>query len=425
MPTVKLSPRSVVAATSGNTLEWYDFTVYGFLAPIIGQVFFPSDDPFAATLSAFAVLAIGYAARAIGSFVFGHIGDQLGRKPALILSVSLMGGGSLAIACLPTYQQIGISAAGLLVAIRILQGISVAGEYTASGVLIIEQTPLERRGFIGSFVPFAMLMGCVLGSAVPAALSSILSDDQMAAWGWRLPFLFGAVVALFSVILRRNLSESTAMSEVGRSDTSPVIVALTQHWRLIMQMVILLIPTAVIYFMIFVYAASYLTAQMHITSAKALDITTLNLLVMALATPLYGWLADWFGLRPVLLAAAIASVLFAAPLWWLMHQNALELIYLGQLGLALINGVAWALSVTALTSMAPLDLRVSTVALGYNICMAIFGGTTAMIATYLVSRTGDDFAPVFYMIAAALLSIPVIWMLPKLINASQTTLSER
>lgn len=425
MQTFNLSPRSVVAATSGNTLEWYDFTVYGFLAPIIGQVFFPSGDPFAATLSAFAVLAIGYAARAIGSFVFGHIGDRLGRKPALILSVSLMGVGSLAIACLPTYEQIGISAAVLLVVIRILQGISVAGEYTASGVLIIEQTPLERRGFIGSFVPLAMLMGCVLGSAVPAALSSILSDDQMAAWGWRLPFLFGAVVALFSVILRRNLSESTAMSEASKSGSSPVIVALTQHWRLVVQMVILLIPTAVIYFMIFVYAVSYLTAQMHITSAKALDITTLNLLVMALAAPLYGWLADRFGLRPVFLAAAIASAVFAAPLWGLMHQNALVQIYLGQLGLALINGVAWALSVTALTSMAPPGLRVSTVALGYNICMAIFGGTTAMIATYLVNRTGDFFAPVFYMITAALLSIPVIWMLPKLIDASQKKLPER
>ncbi|RBW60455.1 MFS transporter [Ruegeria sp. A3M17] len=425
MQTVKLSPRSVVAATSGNTLEWYDFTVYGFLAPIIGRVFFPSDDPFAATISAFAVLAIGYAARAIGSFVFGHIGDRLGRKPALILSVLLMGGGSLAIACLPTYEQIGISAAVLLVAIRIMQGISVAGEYTASGVLIIEQTPLERRGFIGSFVPFAMLMGCVLGSAVPAALSSILSDDQMAVWGWRVPFLLGAVVALFSVILRRNLSESTAMSEVSKSDSSPVIVALSQHWHLVMQMVILLIPTAVIYFMIFVYAASYLTAQMHITSAKALDITTLNLLVMALAAPLFGWLADRFGLRPVFLAAAIASVVFAVPLWGLMHQNALVLIYLGQLGLALINGVAWALSVTALTSMAPSGLRVSTVALGYNICMAIFGGTTALIATYLVNRTGDDFAPAYYMIAAALLSIPVIWRLPKLIVAAQTKLPER
>lgn len=425
MQTAKLSPRSVVAATSGNTLEWYDFTVYGFLAPIMGKVFFPSDDPFAATLSAFAVLAIGYAARAIGSLVFGHIGDRLGRKPALILSVLLMGGGSLAIACLPTYEQIGVSAAVLLVVIRILQGISVAGEYTASGVLIVEQTPLERRAFIGSFVPFAMLMGCVLGSAVPAALSSIFSDDQMAAWGWRLPYLFGAIVALFSAILRRNLSESAAMSEVAQLGASPVIVALTQHWRLIVQMVILLIPTAVIYFMIFVYAASYLTGQMHVSSAKALDITTLNLLVMALAAPIYGWLADRFGLRPVLLAAAIASAVLAAPLWGLMHQTSLMLIYLGQLGLALINGVAWALSVTALTSIAPPGLRVSAVALGYNICMAIFGGTTAIIATYLVARTGDDFAPVYYMIAAALLSIPVIWRLPKLVAAAQTKLSER
>ena len=419
MQTEKLSRRSVVAATSGNALEWYDFTVYGFLAPIIGRVFFPTDDPFAALLSAFAVLAIGYAARAIGSFIFGHIGDRIGRKPVLILSVLLMGGGSLALACLPTYDQIGISATILLVAIRILQGISVAGEYTASAVLIVEQAPRERRAFIGSFVPFAMLMGCVLGAAVPAALSSVLNDDQMAAWGWRLPFLLGAVVAVFGAILRRHLVESEAMSDADKSGPSPVVQAITGHWRLILQMVLLLLPTAVIYFMIFVYAASYLTSEMHISSAKALDITTLNLLVMALAAPVYGWLADRFGLRAVFLTAAIASVLFAAPLWGLMHHDSLVMIYLGQLGLALINAAAWALSVTALASMAPANLRVSTVALGYNICMAIFGGTTAMVATYLVARTGDENAPVYYMIAAALLSITVIWKLPKLIAAEK------
>ena len=415
MQASNLTPRSVVAATSGNVLEWYDFTVYGFLAPIIGQVFFPSDDPLAATLAAFAVLAIGYGARAIGCFIFGHIGDRIGRKPALILSVLIMGAGSLATACLPTYEQIGITAAVLLVLIRILQGISVSGEYTASGVLVAEQATAKRRAFIGSFIPFAMLMGCVLGAAVPAALSSVFSDEQMADWGWRVPFLFGAVVAVFSAILRRHLKESPVMSEVDRSGPSPAIVALTQHWRTVVQMVVLMLPGAVIYFMIFVYAASYLKSDMHISSARALEITTLNLLVMALAVPLYGWLADRFSLRAVFLTAAVASVLFSVPLWSLMHQHSLALIFLGQLGLALCNGVAWALSVTALTSMAPPTLRVSTVALGYNICMALFGGTTAMVATYLVARTGDQNAPVIYIIIASLLSIIVIWRLPKLI----------
>ena len=168
----KLTPRTVVAASSGNVLEWYDFTVYGFLAPTIATHFFPSEDRLAGILSAFAVLAVGYAARPVGSVIFGHIGDRIGRKPALILSVLLMGAGSLAIAILPGYEQIGIAAALLLVAIRIIQGISVAGEYTASGVLLVEQAAPGHRARAGAWIAFAMMWGCVLGSAVPAGLST-------------------------------------------------------------------------------------------------------------------------------------------------------------------------------------------------------------------------------------------------------------
>ena len=204
-----------MAAASGNVLEWYDFTVYGFLAPILASHFFPTDDKFAALLSAFAVLAVGYAARPIGSVIFGHIGDRIGRKPALMISVLLMGGGSVAIAALPTFDQIGITAAVLLVLIRIVQGISVAGEYTASGVLLIEQAPEHRRGLTGSWIAFAMMWGCVLGSAVPAAFTSFLSPEAMDSWGWRVPFLLGGVVALTSAILRRHLTETP----VGPDDT--------------------------------------------------------------------------------------------------------------------------------------------------------------------------------------------------------------
>ncbi|MEM8729376.1 MAG: MFS transporter [Pseudomonadota bacterium] len=409
-----LSRRSVVATTSGNVLEWYDFTVYGFLAPIIGHIFFPESDRLAAILSAFAVLAVGYAVRPIGSVIFGHIGDKMGRKPALLISVTVMGFGSLAIGLLPTYEQIGITAAILLVAIRVIQGLSVAGEFTASGVMTIEQSAPEHRARNGAFVISAMLFGCTLGAAVPGLMSTVLTDDQVQAWGWRLPFFFGSFIAVLSVILRRDLDETLEPTEEGSTDVSPVLETLRHHFGLLVQIVILLIPTAVIYFMIFVYAASYLTEEMHVSSARALDITTVNLLIMALAAPLIGILAGRIGIRTVFLASTLGVIVLAWPLWGMMHHTSTAMIFFGQLGLALLNTVGWALAISTLTMISPPGLKCSTFALGYNTCMALFGGTTPIIATYLVSRTSDDFAPVYYIIASSILSLWVIWRLPAL-----------
>jgi len=414
-----MTPRAVVAATSGNVLEWYDFTVYGFLAPTLGRIFFPSDDHMTSLLSAFAVLAVGYAARPIGSVIYGHIGDRLGRKPALLSSVIIMGAGSLLIGLLPTHAQIGVTASVLLVAIRVIQGISVAGEYTASGVLIVEEAPEKTRGFVGSLIAFAMMLGCVLGSAVPALLDTLLTDQQMTTWGWRVPFFIGSGVAVYSAILRLHLQESSAITNFAERVGSPVWVAIKFHWSLILQMILLLIPTAVIYFIIFVYAASYLTDQMHFSSAQALDITTINLLVIAFLGLLVGRLSDRLGRRPVFLFGAIGTFILAIPLWWLMQRDNLAVVFAGQLGFSAFNAIGWSLSITVLTEMAPTRLRCSTVALGYNICMAAFGGTTPVVATYLVTRTGDDFVPAYYAMAATALSLIVILRLPKLIEAAR------
>jgi MFS transporter, MHS family, proline/betaine transporter len=415
-----MSPRAVVAASSGNVLEWYDFTVYAFLAPTIGKIFFPAEDEFTSILSAFAVLAVGYIARPIGSVIYGHIGDRLGRKPALLSSIVIMGIGSLAIGLLPTPGQIGMAASILLVGIRIVQGISVAGEYTASGVLIVEQADERSRGFVGSWIAFAMIMGCVLGSGIPALVSTLISPEQLATWGWRVPFLLGSAIAACSAFLRVSLPESAAFNPKQGAKGSPITETLRHHWRLILQMVGLLVPTAVIYFLIFVYAASYLTEQAQFSSATALDITTINLVVIAFLGLAIGWLSDRVGRRALFLAGAMATMLFTWPLWWLMHQQNVQIVFLGQLGFSAINAIGWALSITLLTEIAPPNLRCSAVALGYNLCMALFGGTTPIVATYLVNRTGDDFVPVYYVLVATLVSLFVIVRLPANIVTKRT-----
>jgi len=415
----RMTPRAVVAATSGNVLEWYDFTVYGFLAPTLGRIFFPSEDHVASLLSAFAVLAVGYAARPIGSVIYGYVGDRFGRKPALLSSVTLMGVGSLLIGVLPTHASIGVAASIALVAIRVVQGISVAGEYTASGVLIVEEAKDESRGFVGSWVACAMMLGCVLGSGVPALISSVLSDAQITAWGWRIPFFIGGGVALFSAVLRLHLSESSALTKERERSTSPIRTAVRDYWPTILQMIALLVPTAIIYFMIFVYAASYLTDRMHFSTAQALDISTINLIAIAVLGLAAGLLSDRFGRRAVMLVGAIGTLVVAWPMWWLMHLDSLALVFLGQLGFAAFNAIGWALSITVLSEMVPTRLRCSAVALSYNTCMAAFGGTTPIVATYLVHRTSDDYAPVYYVIAATMVSLLVILRLPKLIASAR------
>ncbi|WP_206057335.1 MFS transporter [Nitratireductor sp. XY-223] len=417
----EMTPRSIVAAASGNVLEWYDFTVYGFLAPVIGKVFFPETSHFAATLSAFAVLAIGYGVRPIGSILFGHIGDRLGRKPTLVVTVVIMGVGSLAIALLPGYQQIGITAAVLLVVIRIIQGIAVAGEYPTSGVYIVEQAEPARRALAGSWVAVAMMLGCVLGAFVPAFVSSLLSEAQMSSWGWRVPFLIGTSAAFLSLFMRRHLTESAAMEGVERVGPSPVYKTLRNHWRLLLQMIAILIPPGILYMLIFVYAASYLTDQMHVSSARALDISSFNLFAMAAILPLYGWLADRMGLRRTYLAGALATGVLAIPLWSLMYSQSLAIVFAAQLLFSLVSGVAWALAITILTMISPPGLRCSSVAMGYNLCMAVFCGTTPALATFLVNLTADNYTPIYYFIISVLLSIPVIWRLPKLIAAARDT----
>lgn len=406
-----LRPGAVLATISGNALEWYDFTMYAFLAPTIASLFFPADDKLASLLSAFAVLALGYAARPIGSLIFGHVGDRIGRKTSLMITVLITGGGSLAIGLLPTYDQIGIAAAIALVAIRLVQGIAVAGEFSASGVLLIEQTAPEHRNRMSTWVQFAMFAGSMAGSAVPALVSNILTEDQLSAWGWRIPFLIGAVVAFLSFIFRSGLRES--LHQGGEdSPEAPALEILRKHKLLILRMLVLQMPLCIIYFVIFVYGASYMTESGHFQTAQALNITTANLAILALAMPLFGLFADRVGLRNMYLGGAFAVLIVSVPAWALMHRPELQIVFVGQLLLTLSNVSGQSMAVAAMSQMAPSRIRCSAMGLGYNLSVAIFGGTTPLLATYVVHRTSNDYWPIYYLMITTVISLWVIMKLP-------------
>jgi len=403
-----LTSRTVVAGTIGNVLEWYDFAIYGFLAPIVGKLFFPSDDPFTSLLAAFGVLAVGYAARPVGSLLFGYIGDKSGRKPALLLSVILMGASTFAIGLLPDHSQIGAAAPVLLIVLRSLQGISVAGEYSDSIVFLGEQAPIARRGYILSWVAFASNGGFLFGCGVSAIVSTLLGSDVMDAWGWRIPFLLGAGVAGIAVFVRRGLVESPVMAQQPQGAPSPITVALRRDWRLIIRIVFLVTQTAVGYYIFFIYAASYLTDRMHFSTTEALNISALNLLVMVSIAPFAGLAADRLGRKPLIWFVTTGSLILAWPLWWLMHSENLAVVLAGQLGFSLLNGIGWVVIMPIMVEMLPAETRCTTLALGYNLCLGFIGGTTPLVATYLVARTANDFSPVYYLMAASILSLVAI-----------------
>jgi len=405
--------QGVVAVVIGNVLEWYDFAVYGYFAPILGQLFFPSEDRVASLLAAFGVFAVGYAARPLGGAIFGHIGDRIGRSHALLLSVALMGGGTLAIGVLPVYGQIGLWAALLLVALRVLQGISVGGEYSGSVVYLAETAHPKRRGFVASWPEAGSLMGFLLGSGLGALLSTLLSQAELEAWGWRIPFLLGAVLALASLAIRRHMPEPPAPRRRLRTRGSPVMAAIRDEWKAIGQMICLLLVNSIGFYLLFVYAASYLTEEMHVSTARALDVSSVSLLAMLVVTPLAAWFSDRVGRKPMLYAAALGCLFLSWPLWWLMHHPRIEWILAGQLGFAVLFAIGYAVTSAAMVEMLPRHVRCSGVAIGYNVCLGVFGGTTPLIATYLVERTADDFAPVYYLMGAALLSLVVTFRMPE------------
>ena len=222
--------RAIIAGIAGNVMEWYDFSVYGYFATVIGRHFFPAQDATSSLIAAFGVFAAGFLMRPLGSLIFGHIGDKLGRKLALATSVMVMAVPTFMIGILPTYQQIGLLAPVLLVLLRLVQGLSVGGEYTTSSIFLVERAEASHRGFLGSFVPLGATGGVLLGSAVGAAVTTALNQAAVNSWGWRLAFLLGLLVGGIGFATRRQLADDRAAPGGMPPAASPVRDAFRTQW---------------------------------------------------------------------------------------------------------------------------------------------------------------------------------------------------
>jgi MFS transporter, MHS family, proline/betaine transporter len=404
------SKRSIIAGCIGNVLEWYDFAIYGFFAPVIAHLFFPSEDKLASLISTFGVFAIGYLMRPVGAVIFGILGDKLGRKRALEISVVMMAIPTTLIGVLPTYPNIGVAAPLLLTLLRLLQGASVGGEFTGSISFVVEHAPKNRRGFYSSWTIFSLLGGILLGSAIASLITNILPKDAVDDWGWRIAFLLGIALGLFGLYLRIGLEEPPdfkKLKESGGLSETPIREAFRTYWREILTVAGATVVAAVNFYLIFVYMTTYLSTETHVLLSSALDINTISMFVMMILVPFMGHISDKVGRKPLLIIGCLIIIIFSYPLFIVLSKG--HIIY--DLGAQLVFALAFATLIGGFGAMMvelfPTRIRMSAMSIGYNFGFALFGGTAPLVATFLIKITNNKLAPGYYLILAGLISLIV------------------
>ena len=409
IPIQSQSPaRTALAGLIGNVLEWFDFAVYGYFATDIGRQFFPQSSATAQQLLAFAVFALGFCARPVGSLVLGLVGDRIGRRALLTLSIALMGGATLLIGLLPTYAQIGMAAPLLLVVLRVVQGFSVGGEFTGSMVYTTEQASPRWRGLISSSTAAGTTLGFILGSASAWIVNTSLGAEQTSSWGWRIPFIASVSLCVLGWLLRRGIHESVEGLKAAEI-RPPLLPSLIADWRPILQTFGIVAATNAAYYLTFTYAVE---RRKHLAGDGGevfLLANTASLFVVLASKPLGGWLSDKVGRRRLMMAlTAITMALVYVALRAMLYGSPRAFIG-GQILMAVPIGMALGLQGAMLVEMFPLRTRVTSMSLAYSVTLALAGGTAPLVAAWLIDTFEMPLAPAFYIIMYGAIGLALMW----------------
>jgi MFS transporter, MHS family, proline/betaine transporter len=403
--------RAVRGAAIGNTVEWFDFAIYGFLATYIAEKFFPPGDETAALLNTFAIFAAAFFMRPLGGFFFGPLGDRIGRQRVLALVILLMSGSTFAIGLVPSYAAIGVFAPLLLLFLRCLQGFSAGGEYGSGACFLAEYAPDKHRGFVVSFLVWSVVVGFLLGSLTVTGLETVLSESAMDSYGWRIPFLIAGVLGAVGLYIRLRLGDTPEfenLREEGEVASSPLKEAITTSWRPILQIAGLVVIHNVGFYIVFTFLPSYFTKTLEFTKTNAFVSITIASMVALILIPPLGALSDRIGRKPLLITGAVGFAVFAYPLFMLLNTGSLAAAVAAHAALAAIESVFVSASLAAAAELFATRVRSSGYSIGYNVSVAVFGGTAPYVATWLVDRTGNELAPAFYVIAAAIVTLATI-----------------
>ena len=398
--------RTALAGLIGNVLEWFDFAVYGYFAGDIGRQFFPASSGSAQHLYTFAVFALGFIARPSGSIVLGMVGDRIGRRALLTLSIGLMGGATLALGLLPTYAQIGVAAPILLVAMRLLQGFSLGGEFTGSMVYTTELASPLMRGLVSSSTAAGTTIGFILGSGSAYLVNRSLAPDQIASWGWRIPFVASVLFCVAGWFLRRGILESEA-GEKAAAARAPIVASLVADWLPIVRTFGIVAMTNAAYYLTFTFAVD--RRKTGVDGSSFLLVNTLILFVVLAAKPLGGWLSDRVGRRRLMISLTVVSLSLIYAALSLMLEGSPARFALGQTMMAIPLGMSLGMQGAMVVEIFPLRTRVTSMSFAYSVTLALAGGTAPLVSGWLIDTLGQPLAPAYYVMLYGVVGLLLMW----------------
>jgi metabolite-proton symporter len=414
--------RVLVASAVGSALEWYDFFIYGTAAALVfGDLFFPKADPSVGTLLSFATFGVAFAARPFGGMFFGHLGDRIGRKPVLVITLLLVGAGTFLIGLLPSYASVGVWAPILLVLLRLVQGFGAGAEYGGAVIMAVEHAPPGKRGLFGSVAPLGVTVGLLLANAVFLPFAA-MPKEEFLSWGWRVPFLLSIVLVLVGFYIRAKVSETPVFSEIAaknKAARSPVIDAVKQHPREFVVVVGARLAENGLGYLFPVFALNYMTQQLHLPKPMVLEGNMLAYTVQLATIPFFSWLSDRIGRRPVYMGGAIFSALFAFPFFMLVNTQSQPVIYFALiLGIAVGVAAMFGPQAAYFAELFGARLRYSGFAFARELGSILAGGPAPFLASALLLWAGGQpWGVAVYMMVLALITALAVFYGPETYRA--------
>lgn len=409
----KRKRRAFVGAISGHLIEWYDYGIYGFLAVVMGQVFFASSSPAVSLLSSFAAFALSFFMRPLGGLFFGPLGDRIGRRATLTVVMVLMAGATFLIGTLPTYAAVGVLAPVLLVLLRCLQGLSAGGEIGTVTTFIAEYAGPGRRGYSTSWLMVTAVLGLLLGSFVANGLSALIGDQAMLDWGWRIPFLLAGPLGLIAAYIRLKLEDSPefqALADAGHIERAPLRACM--QWRRALVLVFCIITVhSSIFYLVLTFASTFMSNTLQFGSSTRFWFVILAASAAAAVMPFGGAFTDRHGRRPFLLVTAVMATL--SMLWFFLAAPGATptTFFFPLMACALSFGLYASSTYATMTELIPTRIRSTGISLAYNIPVAVFGGSAPLVAAALIESSGSITSPSYFFVATGLLSIAALLFL--------------